>query len=350
MVMVPDRGSSKDKRRAWTTSGVEDLGSGVFRVPVPLPGDALVAVNVYVIVDVDGIHLIDAGQVLAGAADQLANSLRSIGYELDDVHDIFVTHYHRDHYTLAVELRRRHRIEVNLGDMERANLEALRVMASGGNEFGTYADLRRTGALILAPDLNVDKRPDMNEWEDPDHWIGNGAQLSLPSRSLQAIHTPGHTRGHFVFYDAENSILFAGDHVLPDISPSIGFEPATNSMALRDYMESLHVVRSLPDARLLPAHGPVSESTHWRVDELLAHHDLRLKHTFRAVLDGGETAYEVAAALKWTRRDKDFADLGPFDKYFACTETAAHLELLRDRGDLRLLPAEDGADHYQPVS
>ena len=37
---------------------------------------------------------------------------------------------------------------------------------------------------------------------------------------------PGHTSGHVVFHDAANAALFAGDHVLPRITPSIGIEPA----------------------------------------------------------------------------------------------------------------------------
>ena len=97
----------------------------------------------------------------------------------------------------------------------------------------------------------------------PDEWIAAGQDFDLGTRTLTAITTPGHTRGHVVFADAAAGLLFAGDHVLPHITPSIGFEEAP-SAACRcgDYLQSLNVVRRLPDMRLLPAHGPVSPSTH----------------------------------------------------------------------------------------
>ena len=139
------------------------------------------------------------------------------------------------------------------------------------------------------------------DWEDPDRWVADGTDLDLRTRTLRAVHTPGHTLGHLVYHDAASEIMFAGDHVLPHITPSIGFEPAGNRMALRDYLSSLARTLALPDARLLPAHGPVTGSTHERVNELLAHHDLRLAETHQAVLAGHATPFEVAKAIKWTQ-------------------------------------------------
>ena len=140
--------------------------------------------------------------------------------------------------------------------------------------------------------------------------------------------TPGHTRGHVVFRDQEAGALFAGDHVLPHITPSIGFEAAPAAMPLRDYIGSLRTVRALPDMTLLPAHGPVAESVHTRVDELLAHHDDRLSACMDTVTAGATTAYESACILTWTRRERHFDELDTFSQMLAVNETAAHLDLL----------------------
>ena len=112
------------------------------------------------------------------------------------------------------------------------------------------------------------------------------------------ISTPGHTQGHVVFHDAAADALFAGDHVLPHITPSIGFELVAVASPLRDYLASLRLVREMPDALLLPAHGPSTASTHQRVDELLAHHDERLTATAKAVDHGASTGFEVAGILR----------------------------------------------------
>ncbi|MDQ1696712.1 MAG: hypothetical protein QOJ03_2065, partial [Frankiaceae bacterium] len=159
-------------------------------------------------------------------------------------------------------------------------------------------------------------------------------------RTLDVVPTPGHTRGHVVFHDAAAGLLFAGDHVLPTITPSIGFEPVLSPNPLGDFLASLAVVRARPDATLLPAHGPVTPSVHARVDELVAHHGTRLDETEHSVALGATTAYDVAGQLKWTRRLRSLNDLDPFNQMLAVAETGAHLELLVAQGRLSVDTSE----------
>ena len=222
-------------RYAWAEPGVEDLGGGVHRIPLPLPIEGLRAVNVYAIADPGGVDLIDAGIALVPAREQLAAGLRQIGYELGDVRNFFVTHIHIDHYSLAVELRKTFHNVISLGEEERANLIATREMVNGrGNRFFGMDGLRRLGAAELVTQFSRQSRqpPAIVDWEDPDRWLADGTDLDLRTRTLRAVHTPGHTRGHLVYHDAAARVLFAGDHVLPHITPSIGFEAAGNRMAL----------------------------------------------------------------------------------------------------------------------
>jgi glyoxylase-like metal-dependent hydrolase (beta-lactamase superfamily II) len=151
---------------------------------------------------------------------------------------------------------------------------------------------------------------------------------------VDAISTPGHTQGHYVFADKSAGLLFAGDHVLPTITPSVGFEPRWVEQPLLDFMNSLVKVRDLPDLMLLPAHGPVAPSSHARVDELLEHHRVRLDQCRAAVAAGAVTAWDVAGELGWTRHERHRDELGPFDAVLAAFETLAHLDLLTLRGDL----------------
>ena len=343
-------------QHAWAEPGVEDLGGGVYRIPLPLPINALRAVNVYALADGDGVDLIDAGIALVQAREELAKGLRRIGYELGDIRNFFITHIHVDHYSLAAELRQTLPGVVALGEGERANLIAIRELAHGSRE-RFAADVRRLGAMELAPRLAAldggrGPGPGAGPWEDlwdsePDRWLTDGTDLDLRSRTLRAIHTPGHTRGHIVFHDAAASVMFAGDHVLPHITPSIGFEPVGSRRALYDYLSSLRRTLALPDARLLPAHGPVTGSTHARVAELIAHHDDRLEQTRAAVQAGHATAYDVAKAIRWTRRQRAFGDLDLLGQFLAANETAAHLEVLVIRGQLTRETSADGTDRYQ---
>src|SRR5699024_8891183 len=139
------------------------------------------------------------------------------------------------------------------------------------------------------------------------------------------------TTGHLVFADAARGLLFSGDHVLPHITPSIGFEPVPAELPLRDFLTSLRLVGDMPDRKLLPAHGPVTASAHQRVGELIDHHDERLAVIGDQVAAGWSTAYDVARQLDWTRRKKALSDLDVFNRILAVMETAAHLELLAYR-------------------
>jgi glyoxylase-like metal-dependent hydrolase (beta-lactamase superfamily II) len=349
---TPEAGATDEDRHAWVASGVQDLGSSVYRIPLPLPMAGLKAVNVYALIGDQGVDLIDAGMAIVMARERLTAALKELGCELGDVGNFFITHAHRDHYTLAVELRRIQHGTVSLGIGERANLVAARELGRGEGS-GFVGDLRRMGGLELAAKLAAggdNDRPPENEWEDPDRWIDDGTELEVQSGKLRAIHTPGHTRGHLVFHDETGNTLFAGDHILPHITPTIGFEPARNRLALRDYLDSLRLILTLPDAKLLPAHGPVQDSAHRRVHELLAHHEHRLAEIIAAMRPGRSTAYEVAQAITWTRRQLRYADLELVSQLLAVGETAAHLEVLVIRGQLTRHTDADGTDHYEPAS
>jgi glyoxylase-like metal-dependent hydrolase (beta-lactamase superfamily II) len=332
----------------WTVPGVFGVAPGVHRIPLPLPGDALRAVNVYLIQDGDALVLIDSGWALVAAQAQLDSALAGLGYGIADVGRFLMTHVHRDHYTQAVRLRREFGTRLSLGIGERPSLE----LWVSGRELRLAPQLRRLrgcGASSLANQLEENaSRRQYSEltWELPDEWLVPG-DIPLGSRTLEAISTPGHTRGHLCFRDAAGGLLFAGDHVLPQITPSIGFEPALAILPLGDYLQSLRLIRGLPDAVLLPAHGPPADSVHTRVDELLAHHAVRLDAAERAVSRGSATAFEVAATLTWTRRERILDDLDPFSQMLAVLETAAHLDLLVMQGRLRAT-VSDGTTGYVP--
>jgi glyoxylase-like metal-dependent hydrolase (beta-lactamase superfamily II) len=149
-----------------------------------------------------------------------------------------------------------------------------------------------------------------------------------------------------VFVDRQAGALFAGDHVLPHITPSIGVELRRPTSPLRDYLASLRVVRALPDLTLLPAHGPVRASTHGRIEELLAHHEQRLTATVRAVAAGASSCFDVTRALAWTRRERRFDELDPYNQLLAVHETAAHLEVLVERDAVTRAADEGGVIRY----
>jgi glyoxylase-like metal-dependent hydrolase (beta-lactamase superfamily II) len=328
---------TSDARQGWIDPGTFEVAPGVHRIPLPLRFDALKAVNVYTVDDEEGVALIDAGWALEEARECLEEGLARIGHDLGAVTRFLVTHVHRDHYTLATVVRRLFGTRIALGKHERGSLEGIR---EDPDRHAPVAEIKRLcgyGARDLAEQLLA--KTDWDEidpamWEDPDEWIEDGAKIALASRTVEALHTPGHTQGHVVFLDADARVLFSGDHILPHITPSIGFERDRPDRPLADYLASLRLMAQLPDARVLPAHGPVTDSAHARTEELIAHHDQRLEETAATVRQGARTAFESARLLTWTRHHRRFDELNGFNQMLAVSETAAHLDVLADRGQL----------------
>jgi len=334
----------------WTEPGAYEVAPGVFRVPLPLPNDGLRAVNVYVLQTPDGLVLVDAGWAIPESRRLLDEALAGLDASVHDVRRFLVTHAHRDHYTQAVHVRRDvPGLRIGVGAGERPTIEPLQ--QPGRVPLQVQVDaLRRVGAGPLADEiaaLTGAATHDRGDWELPDEWLQAGP-LDLGDRVLHAVQTPGHTAGHLVFHDLAGQLLFAGDHVLPTITPSIGFEPVLSPNPLGAFLTSLALVRARPDALLLPAHGPVAPSVHARVDELLGFHDERLRQTEVAVGQGASTPYEVAGLLGWTRRLRRLDELDPFNAMLATLETHAHLVLLTAQGRVSH-GVENGVDHYVPA-
>jgi glyoxylase-like metal-dependent hydrolase (beta-lactamase superfamily II) len=248
-------------------------------------------------------------------------------------------------------LRDRFGTSVLAGRGEEPSLRTLQ-LDPAARERRRIADLVRCGADGIVADLQNSWHDDdfrVDEWRLPDTLLGGGERFGVGDSVVEAIPTPGHTQGHLVFRDAAAGLLFAGDHVLPHITPSIGFEPVPAHSALADYLASLRLLLDLPDTRLLPAHGPVMDSTHERIFELLEHHDIRLRASLRAVLDGARTAMAAAERITWTRRERHFDELGVFDQMLAVIETDAHLKVLVATGALTV-QSVDMVDVYTPAA
>ncbi|MCW2797945.1 MBL fold metallo-hydrolase [Nocardioides sp.] len=327
---------SPDSGQHWTAEGAWPVADGIHRIPLPLPMDGLKAINVYVIETGQGLTLVDGGWAITEGRSTLQAGLRGIGFGFDDIRRFLVTHVHRDHYTLAAVLGREFGADVSLGIGDRPTLDLMHQVHVGEiAENPTIAVLRSAGALGVAEaweSMYDGQLPDLTQWAYPDTWLEGDQPIQVGTRTLDAVHTPGHTAGHFVFAERAAGLLFAGDHVLPTITPSIGFEPVPVPQPLGDFMASLTKVRGLPDLQILPAHGPMAPSSHTRVDELLAFHEKRLSLCLDALSKGRVTAYDVAGVLPWTRHEHDFSTLDIFNSAMASMETKAHLELLVARG------------------
>lgn len=83
----------------------------------------------------------------------------------------------------------------------------------------------------------------------PQRILHDGDILDLGGRSIQVIHTPGHSPGHCCFYEPDKKYLFSGDLVYKGCL--YAFYPTTDPLL---FYHSVKRVRQYDIARIMPGH------------------------------------------------------------------------------------------------
>ena len=92
----------------------------------------------------------------------------------------------------------------------------------------------------------------------PTRVLSDGDTIDLSGRSVEVLHTPGHSPGHLCFWEAERGYLFTGDLVYKDTL--FANYPSTDPEA---YLASLEKIADLPAKRLFPGHHSLDIHRRW---------------------------------------------------------------------------------------
>lgn len=214
--------------------------------------------HVYVIDGGDELCLVDAG--FGPAQDQIEANMRADGLDPERITKIVVTHYHADHAGGLAGWKKAYGCEVLSG----------KDAAGPIREGDTYWN-----GLAWAQSFDFYPREYVLEACEVDQELDGGERISVGSLTLEAIHTPGHCRGHFCYLleGSDRRSLFSGDCVfwggkivlqnVPDVS-------------IPDYAESLKKLREFEFDALLPGHLTFSLSNGKR-------HVIRADEEFRQI-------------------------------------------------------------------
>ncbi|MGF7030167.1 glyoxylase-like metal-dependent hydrolase (beta-lactamase superfamily II) [Paenibacillus mucilaginosus] len=315
---------------------------GILQVKVPLPFP-LRWVNAYLVPGEAGWTLIDPGLRTEAAEELWETVLADQGIGWRSIERIVLTHHHPDHYGLAGWFQERTGAPVFLSE---TGLRQVRLLWGEGQPMtGQLMELfRRHG---LPEELDGPMRGHMDGFvpsvspQPQVTAIRAGEPFRLGDALYETIETPGHAAGHIIFFRPETGIMFCGDHVLPQISPNVSYLPGgIDENPLASYLASLADIARCEVRLAFPGHREPFAHLARRAQELIAHHDERLK-AMQALVGEGGTAYEVCRA--------SFGDrLTLHQLRFALAETLAHLIWLREAGRLRETEA-DGRVRYEPL-
>ena len=307
--------------------GLTEVAAQVFELRLPIPfEDGLV--NVFLFADGDDADLLDCGMNTEESVHAIRTAVRHVGAKR--IRRLVVTHIHPDHYGAAGVLARDggadlylHRLEAQLVNPRYIELEHL---------------VEEVRDYLLVNGVPVDESEVLSNSQralsqvvsiaDPAVQLDGAETLEMGHRRLRVEWTPGHSPGHICLYDAEDKLLFAGDHMLPELSPNIGLHPQSTPDPLHEYLDGLRRMAAFEPRLVLPAHGRPFSDVSGRVATLVAHHRKRLDRVVEIVAGGEHSGWEVALDL-WGPRDN------LYEKRLALQEGLAHLQALAVEGRLQ---------------
>lgn len=307
------------------------IEENIYTIPVPLPDNPLRNLNSYVIVGKERSLLIDTGFRMPECRAALTEGLRDLGVDMANT-DIYLTHLHADHSGLAADLAAPDtRVFISNRDLV--------ILGNVGRNEASKLMYRKAGFSETELDSLLESPAWRNSTRKTEQFVGleDGDILEYGGRRLEVVLTPGHTPGHACLYDAENKIMFLGDHVLFDITPNITSWPGYED-SLGTYIRSLMKIYFY-DVRIpLPAHRSIKNTMRGRAEEIIESHGARILEILNALdAEPGMTTYELAGHITW-RVHGDVPGWEGFplaQKWFAVGETLAHLEYLLPRDRVR---------------
>ena len=309
-----------------------EITPGIYQLQIPIPNNPLEYTNIYLVQGNDGYLLIDAGWNSEEAFQSLEKQLAEIGIDLKDISQIVATHAHGDHYGLVGRLKQHSQAKISLHYLEE-NLLTSRYTNLEETLSQTEQWFHSNGAPaseLPTPRPAFVGRRRFTSPTLPDITLRGGETISAGAFNLQVLWTPGHSPGHICLYEPSQKILFAGDHVLPVITPNISLQPQSEDNPLGDFLNSLNTVRQLDVNLVLPAHENLFTNLHTRIEEITWHHQQRNFEILESLKNESKAAYQISAEITWMPAlgGVRFQDLTPWDRRMAVLETLAHLKAM----------------------
>jgi glyoxylase-like metal-dependent hydrolase (beta-lactamase superfamily II) len=162
-----------------------------------------VVANPYVIVDADGLTVIDTG--LPRSEKKILAYVASLGRQAQDVKRIIITHADFDHIGGLAALQRASGARTYASKIE---ADAIAKGKSSREIKATGFSLRRVLFALMRPFMKLTSF-------QVDETLTEGQALPVLG-GLRVIETPGHTPGHVSLFAPSVGILFCGDSMVSD--------------------------------------------------------------------------------------------------------------------------------------
>jgi glyoxylase-like metal-dependent hydrolase (beta-lactamase superfamily II) len=314
---------------------ISEIEQNFYRITLRMPY-RLKHVHAYLLAHDGELALFDTGINTPGSYETLENDLASLGFSIYDIKDIFLTHVHTDHCSMAGLLQKKSGANIYLSAMAFEEYQHLYQTDRAVNQLKIFYS--RQGMSFSQIKLIIEEYEDIRgiiaEF-NTDNYLRNNEIRDFGDWKFEVIFTPGHAAGHVCFFFHHESFLLAGDHILPYIAPILSpdiFDD--NFRPLATYLDSLNAIEKLPVAKIYPGHGNAFIDMNGRLAEIRRHHEKRKKMVLDRLSTEPRTTYSISHDMCGPR-------LSDFDKLLALNETIVYLKELKAEGIIK----EDAADN-----
>jgi glyoxylase-like metal-dependent hydrolase (beta-lactamase superfamily II) len=298
----------------------KQLSSDAWRIRFCIDGP-LQWVNAYLFKGRDGYSVIDPGLNCQANMKRWDGITQSLMIRYSDIKHIFITHHHSDHYGLAGWLQERSQAEVWMSKLCR--MEAEWAYRKGRNYVNNW--LRRLGGddSLSSHHHACEKHPQNVRY------IMNGEMVHVGDRTMQAIFTPGHSRGHVSFYDKQGGLIICGDQILPYVMPNLTFINGIDGNPLSELFQSMGFQRQLKVKMAWPGHLYAFSNYLDRCLEIQQYHRTKLESVKKELSTGTQSPFDLCKKLYPTYADK------PSLLLMKLSETYSYLQYLLSEREAR---------------
>lgn len=321
------------------------VAPGIEWVRMPLPF-SLKFINLWLVDDGDGWTIVDTGLPLPETKSAWRQLLDARVTPAKPLKRVIITHMHPDHIGSAGWLCHKYGAELWMTRLEYITCRMLvadtgREAPTAGVEFYRRAgwDPKALGhykARFGGFGRGVSLMPDAY------HRLSDGDTFRMAGADWTVIVGAGHSPEHACLFSAERNLLISGDQILPRISSNVSVHPTEpEADPLDEWLGSCRKLFGLipEDCLVLPAHNEPFVGAQSRLQHLISGHETALTRLRQKLAKGPVTVLETFVSV--FGRAIDGEELG-----MATGEALAHLNYLRQRGELALSANSDGVTLY----
>lgn len=324
--------------------------------------ESVSTINIFIIPGNEGERslLIDCGFKDKKSLEQIDEALKSLNIKYDEL-DLFITHRHFDHCSLASELSKKG-VKIYMSELEERHEYDCLSYKVGENS------LYEQSLALYAYGINKDMSPrilrlfqDVNKkYVDNGNWflavsafpyknIAAGDDFKYGEYDFKAISLKGHTLGQMGLVDEKHKIMFSADQLIDGITPIVGTTFNGENLLLA-FFESIESIRdNYRGWSILPSHGDTIYDLDKVVSKILNSYKRKIFAVSSVLEMSGNAMTTLEIAEATYNQYKIPENKGEFFLLkMIITKTASILEYLTNIHEIKMYE-KDGVYFYKKI-